>query len=204
MADKAKYASVVRTARARPKTTPSPTSRSARHRPRSRRARCPGRIAWPSTTSSCGIEGELGSVRYAGRDAFPVKIWRSMLGASILMPPPPHVCYSRVQMKWFAAALGIRRSAFAVPLVDVSGRCARAGASWREPSQTSGTTTKSSSAATPASPPKCAISRRASAALEERARSDLGMIAGNETFYQVIPPRGKDAAGSPPTRTAAR
>jgi len=40
-------------------------------------------------------------------------------------------------------------------------------------------------------------------ALEERARSDLGMIAGNETFYQVIPPRGKDSA-SPPTRTAAR
>ena len=40
-------------------------------------------------------------------------------------------------------------------------------------------------------------------ALEERARSDLGMISGNETFYQVIPPRGKDA-GSPPTRTAAR
>jgi cell division protein FtsB len=41
-------------------------------------------------------------------------------------------------------------------------------------------------------------------ALEERARSDLGMIASNETFYQVIPPRGKDSAGLPPTRTAAR
>ena len=41
-------------------------------------------------------------------------------------------------------------------------------------------------------------------ALEERARSDLGMISGNETFYQVIPPRGKDSAGPPPTRTAAR
>jgi cell division protein FtsB len=41
-------------------------------------------------------------------------------------------------------------------------------------------------------------------ALEERARSDLGMIASNETFYQVIPPRGKDPAASPPTRTAAR
>lgn len=41
-------------------------------------------------------------------------------------------------------------------------------------------------------------------ALEERARSDLGMIARNETFYQVIPPRGQDPAASPPTRTAAR
>jgi cell division protein FtsB len=41
-------------------------------------------------------------------------------------------------------------------------------------------------------------------ALEERARSDLGMIASNETFYQVIPPRSADAAGAPPTRTAAR
>ena len=26
-------------------------------------------------------------------------------------------------------------------------------------------------------------------ALEERARNDLGMIAGNETFYQVVPTR---------------
>src|ERR1043166_6926497 len=41
-------------------------------------------------------------------------------------------------------------------------------------------------------------------ALEERARSDLGMIARNETFYQVIPPRGKDSAEPPRTRTAAR
>jgi cell division protein FtsB len=34
------------------------------------------------------------------------------------------------------------------------------------------------------------------AALEERARSDLGMIAGNETFYQVVP--------RSPAATAAR
>ncbi|MGH8231563.1 MAG: cell division protein FtsB, partial [Steroidobacteraceae bacterium] len=26
-------------------------------------------------------------------------------------------------------------------------------------------------------------------ALEERARTDLGMIAGNETFFQVAPPK---------------
>jgi cell division protein FtsB len=40
-------------------------------------------------------------------------------------------------------------------------------------------------------------------ALEERARSDLGMIADSETFYQVVPARtGTDAR--PPTRTAAR
>ena len=38
-------------------------------------------------------------------------------------------------------------------------------------------------------------------ALEERARSDLGMIARNETFYQVVPAR--PAASPPPTRTAA-
>ena len=39
------------------------------------------------------------------------------------------------------------------------------------------------------------------AAIEERARADLGMISGNETFYQVVP-RRSDAAlsrsGSPP------
>ena len=43
-------------------------------------------------------------------------------------------------------------------------------------------------------------------ALEERARSDLGMISQNETFYQVVPP--EPAAAQPPadlpTRTAAR
>ena len=39
-------------------------------------------------------------------------------------------------------------------------------------------------------------------ALEERARSDLGMIARNETFYQVVPPRPTDP-GRPATRTAS-
>ncbi len=39
-------------------------------------------------------------------------------------------------------------------------------------------------------------------ALEERARSDLGMIARNETFYQVVPIRPADASHQP-TRTAA-
>jgi len=38
-------------------------------------------------------------------------------------------------------------------------------------------------------------------ALEERARSDLGMIARNETFYQVVPARTADTHA--PTRTAA-
>jgi cell division protein FtsB len=45
-------------------------------------------------------------------------------------------------------------------------------------------------------------------ALEERARSDLGMIAGNETFYQVVPQQSGPESATPAdgarTRTAAR
>src|SRR5215216_3084270 len=39
------------------------------------------------------------------------------------------------------------------------------------------------------------------AAIEERARSELGMIGRNETFYQVVPGRPAHAA---PASTAAR
>ena len=46
------------------------------------------------------------------------------------------------------------------------------------------------------------------AAIEERARSELGMIGRNETFYQVVParPRTMTTPSRPPehTQTAAR
>jgi cell division protein FtsB len=47
------------------------------------------------------------------------------------------------------------------------------------------------------------------AALEERARTELGMIAGNESFYQVVPPKAAGSAGAqipvvPPLRSLSR
>jgi cell division protein FtsB len=45
------------------------------------------------------------------------------------------------------------------------------------------------------------------AAIEERARSELGMIGRNETFYQVVPQRPRTSLPSrsePHTQTAAR
>ena len=39
-------------------------------------------------------------------------------------------------------------------------------------------------------------------AIEERARTDLGMIGANETFFQVVPPDPKTAAPETKTRTA--
>jgi cell division protein FtsB len=40
------------------------------------------------------------------------------------------------------------------------------------------------------------------AAIEERARTDLGMVGGNETFFQVVPPPAVPAAQPDETRTA--
>lgn len=45
------------------------------------------------------------------------------------------------------------------------------------------------------------------AAIEERARSELGMIGRNETFYQVVPQRPRTSLptrSEPHTQTAAR
>ena len=44
-------------------------------------------------------------------------------------------------------------------------------------------------------------------ALEERARSDLGLIRANETYYQVVPPAGPASAAAEvlsAAQTAAR
>ena len=63
-----------RIARARPRTAPSPTSPWPPPPRRSRPARCRARTASPSTTSCCASRRSWASVRYAGREAFPVKL----------------------------------------------------------------------------------------------------------------------------------
>ena len=40
------------------------------------------------------------------------------------------------------------------------------------------------------------------AAIEERARTDLGMVGGNETFFQVVPPPAAEAPPPEQSRTA--
>jgi cell division protein FtsB len=40
------------------------------------------------------------------------------------------------------------------------------------------------------------------AALEELARADLGMISGNETYYQIVPPPADAASTAVPASTA--
>jgi cell division protein FtsB len=42
------------------------------------------------------------------------------------------------------------------------------------------------------------------AAIEERARTDLGMVGANETFFQVVPPApaGQPQSAAPQRRTA--
>ena len=42
------------------------------------------------------------------------------------------------------------------------------------------------------------------AAIEERARSDLGMIGPNETFYQVVEPAPAATSSTAPTSEAAK
>jgi cell division protein FtsB len=42
------------------------------------------------------------------------------------------------------------------------------------------------------------------AALEERARSELGMISGNETYYQVVPAKPDGPRAAPAAQIAAR
>ena len=42
------------------------------------------------------------------------------------------------------------------------------------------------------------------AAIEERARTDLGMVGSNETFFQVVPPAPAGQPAAPPAQHTAQ
>ena len=73
MARRAGYTSVIRTARARPRTRLSPISPLPPAAGRSRPARCRAPTAWRNTTNCCALREEIGvQARYPGRRAFPM------------------------------------------------------------------------------------------------------------------------------------
>src|SRR6202008_3849769 len=161
--------------------------------PRSRPGRCRAPTASPSTTSCCA--SRRSSARCASRAGTP-----SPRGPDGLRDEGG-VCYAVVLMKWLAAAL-------ALVLILLQYRIWVSDNGVRQVEHL-----RQAVAAQQAEDAQLAESNRQLAAevrdlktgmdaLEERARSDLGMIARNETFYQVVPPRPADAP--PPTRTAAR
>jgi cell division protein FtsB len=106
-------------------------------------------------------------------------------------------------MKWFAAALGVvvlllqYRLWMSADGVRELGRLETAVAAQRADNER--LTDRNAQLAAEVRDLKKGVT-----ALEERARSDLGMIASNETFYQVVPPHTEVAAGESRTRTAAR
>ena len=74
MADEAGYARSSRTAPARPRTAPSPTSRSPRAATQIKTGSLSRSDRVAKYNQLLRIEAELGKARYAGREAFPVKL----------------------------------------------------------------------------------------------------------------------------------
>ena len=148
-----------RTAPARPRTAPSPTSPSRPRRRRSRPARCPARIASRSTTSCCASRpSSARRARYAGRDArFPSSCEQAQ---SARRMPASRRRDRLAPMKWLAAVLAVV-AAPAVPPVAVGRRRARGLAAARRRSPRSAPRTSGSPSATSSSRPKCATSRAA-------------------------------------------
>src|SRR5688572_19005335 len=175
-----------RIAPVRPKTRPSPTSRWRRARRRSRPVRCRVPAASPSTTSCCA----------SSRSWAPKPSTRASRHCRCRCPAcPAEGPPIRSAMKFLAAGLLILLVLLQYRLWLGEGgmrevtRLRAEIVTQRDKNQQLKERNRTLGA-------EVQDLKKGTVAIEERARTDLGMVGKGETFYQVVTPKTAPAASS--------